>query len=281
MSGIVFGAGFMGKRIAEKFHYDLISRQDVDVLNLKELECFLKSENPDIVVNAIGKTSSPDVPSIDYCEDHKEETINSNVTAASNLSTICSEEGIYFVHLSSGCIYYGNNNGQGYREEDQPNFGKKQFYARSKIMAENILKEFPGLILRIRMPIDAKQHPRNLIDKLVKYPSVIDISNSMTTIPHALDAMKILIDNRIEGIYNFTNPGTINAYEIMGMYRRIVDPNHTFILMTIEELNNTTKALRSNCYLNTNKLASKGIHLLEIHEAVEECLIKYNLKHGY
>ena len=271
---IVFGAGYLGTRIAKKFGYELTN---LNPLNIEVLSTFLDKEKPDIVINAIGKTGRPN---IDWCEDNKQLTIESNVIAAANLCIECSKRNIYFVHLGSGCIYYGDNNGEGFSEEDEPNFYGPQFYAKSKTLAEKILKEFPSLILRLRMPIDEEPNERNLIDKLLKYNKLIDIQNSMTIVPDMLDSIKILIQGRKTGIYNIVNPGTISAAEIMKMYKQIVDPFYNFEILSLEELDNITKGKRSNCVLNTDKLKSEGINMPEIHNAVRTCLLKYkeNLK---
>ncbi|MBS3090577.1 sugar nucleotide-binding protein [Candidatus Pacearchaeota archaeon] len=270
MKGIVFGAGFLGTRIANEFGYELVGRE-VNVLNSDFLSDFLDKEKPDIVVNAIGKTGRPN---IDWCESHKEETFEANVTIAENLAASCSKKGIYFVHLGSGCIYRGNNNGKGYSEEDEPNL-QGQFYAKTKILAEKRLKKFPCLQIRIRMPIDDRPHERNLIDKLVKYSKVLDAQNSMTTVPHMLSALEVLVERKKTGVYNLTNPSTISPAEIMQMYKEIIEPSHEFEAISLEKLDKETEAKRSNCMLNTAKLESEGIGLPEIPQSVEECLLGY------
>jgi 3,5-epimerase/4-reductase len=270
-NGLVFGNGWLGGKIANKFGYDLVGRE-VNPLNFDNLVSFLDKENPPLVINAIGKTGRPN---IDWCEDNKEQTIESNVVAAINLCTECSKRNIYFVHISSGCIYRGDNDGEGFREDDAPNFYGPQFYAKTKILAEKVLKEFSSLILRIRMPIDNYSHERNLIDKLLKYDRVIDTQNSMTTIPRMLDILGELVKRRKIGIYNMVNPGTISAKEIMEMYKEIVDSKYNFEVLEIDKLDQITKGKRSNCVLNTDKLEKEGLSFPEIHMAVKECLLKY------
>lgn len=270
--GIVFGMGFLGTRIANEFYYENVGRNLVDPLNLHSLNAFLSDRRPDVVINAVGKTGKPN---IDWCESHKEETLQSNVCAAINLSTECSLRDIYFVHLGSGGIYYGDNESKGFSEDDYPNFYGPQYYAKTKILAETALKELPGLILRIMMPIDNRPNEKNLIDKLRKYSKVVDVKNSMTAVPHMLSAMRILINNRKNGIYNLVNPGVISAAEIMSLYQEIVDQNHKFEVLSLENLDKITLGKRSNCFLNSDKLKSDGIFLPEIHDAVRECLQRY------
>jgi dTDP-4-dehydrorhamnose reductase len=269
LKGIVFGKGFLGTRLAKELNFVI---SDLRISDKKTLDSYLDKEKPNIIINAIGKTGRPNV---DWCESHKEETIFSNVVAPIILCTSCSEREIYFVHLGSGCIYYGDNDGKGFSEEDEPNFYGPQFYAKTKILSEKALREFPCLQLRLRMPIDNKSHQRNLIDKLKNYSKLINIQNSMTTVPHLIEATKKLIEKRRTGIYNITNPGTISAAEIMRMYKETVDPSHSFEIMSIKELDRVTLGKRSNCKLNTDKLQSEGIDIPEIHKAVRECLLKY------
>ncbi|MEK6757506.1 MAG: sugar nucleotide-binding protein [Nanoarchaeota archaeon] len=274
MKGIVFGKGFLGTRISNEFNYTL---SNIRITEENSLKNYLRREKPDVVINSVGKTGRPN---IDWCEINKEDVISSNILAPVMLSNVCSKENIYLVHIGSGCIYFGNKGGEGFDEKDEPNFYGPQFYAKTKILSEKILSEFNHLQLRIRMPIDDRSHERNLIDKIKKYNKLIDVQNSMTTIPHMLNALEILIERRKRGIYNLVNPGTISPVEIMRMYQKIINPSHQFEKMELEELNKITPGIRSNCYLNTNKLKSEGIILPEIHEAVEECLLKYkeNLK---
>ena len=274
--GVVFGAGFLGTRIGEWFGYRIVPRSEIDVTDIGTLKIFLEREMPEVVINAVGKTGRPNT---DWCEEHKEETVKSNVEGAKNLAEECFERKIYFVNLGSGGIYYGNNDQRGFTEEDEPNM-QGQFYILTKILAERALREFPCLQLRLNLPIDDRPHERNLIDKLRAYPRLINIQNSMTTVPHMLPAMKILIERKRIGVYNFTNPGTISAAEIMEMYRAFVDPNQKFEALSLEELDKITKGKRSNCYLNTSKIENElretGAEMPEIHKAVEECLMRYS-----
>jgi 3,5-epimerase/4-reductase len=269
---IIFGKGYLGTRISEEFGYTLIGRSEVDLLDFHLLEEFLEREKPDVVINTAGQTGRPNV---DWCESHKEDTVLSNVNVASNLSILCAKKEIYFVHIGSGCIYEGTNNDLGYSEKDEPNFYGPQFYAKTKILAEMILREFPGLIVRVRLPIDDRPHERNLINKVNKYSKVLNVKNSITTVPHMLPALKSLIEQRKQGIVNIVNPGLISPLEIMEMYKKIVDPSHEFSEMSVEELNQITDAKRSNCFLTTTELNSLGVELPEIHKAIEECLLKY------
>jgi dTDP-4-dehydrorhamnose reductase len=268
MKGLVFGAGFIGKRVAEKLNYEL---SEINVLDNNLLEQTLSNTKPNVVINAVGKTGRPN---IDWCETHKEETFMSNVIAAANLGISCSKKSIYFVHFGTGSIYTGKEKDGGFTEEDEPNF-YEQTYAKTKIIAESILKEFPCLQLRICMPLDDRSHQKNLIDKLRGYKQIADVKNSITVVPDMLNALEDLIEKRKEGIYNLTNPGAISNVKIMQMYNEFVDPAHEFEVISNEELNKLVLKKKANGILNTTKLARKGILMPDVYDAVKTCLINY------
>ncbi len=238
-----------------------------DIGDLKVVQAILDAEKPDVVINAAGKTGRPNV---DWCEDHKDETLKSNVIGPLILMEECASRNIYFVHLSSGCIYEGDNGGKGFDEEDPPNFFGS-FYSRSKGWVDQILKDFPILQLRMRMPFDASDEPRNLIQKLIKYSKVLDAENSITYIPDFLDTIKVLIDKRVTGTFNVVNPGTASPYRIMQEYKKIVNPDQTFEKLSLDHIGDVTKAGRSNCLLNTKKL-DQYIVLPDVNKRVTEAL---------
>lgn len=55
---------------------------------------------PDRVINCAGKTGRPNV---DWCEDHKVETVDTNVLGTLNLARECAERGIHCTVLATGC----------------------------------------------------------------------------------------------------------------------------------------------------------------------------------
>lgn len=257
--------GYLGEHFLKAYpdavcpHIDIADRNAISVL--------LDVEKPDVVINAAGKTGRPNV---DWCEGHKEETLHANVTGPLILLEECAKRGIYWVHLSSGCIYTGDNGGNGYSEEDLPNF-EGSYYSRTKIWVETMLKEFPNvLILRLRMPFDDSTSDRNLLMKLKKFAKVNDIPNSITYLPDFLKAASTLIERRKTGIYNVVNPGAISPYEIIEIYKKTIDPDHAAERLSEKDLPAVSKVARSNCILSIKKLEDEGVTMKPVEEAVEE-----------
>src|SRR3990167_4162250 len=117
MKYLIFGNGYIGNHFKEFVgEHAVISKADIsEYMAVKEE---LAREAPDVVINCAGKTGKPNV---DWCEDHKLETITSNVTGPLTLLRACTESGIYWVHVGSGCVYTGDNGGKGFSENDAPN----------------------------------------------------------------------------------------------------------------------------------------------------------------
>lgn len=228
----------------------------------------LDESKPDVLINAAGKTGRPNV---DWCEEHKMETVRSNLTGALVLLEQTRKRSVHFVHIGSGCIYQGNNGGGGFTEEDAPNF-TGSFYSRTKLWSDQMLREFPVLQLRLRMPFDGSSEPRNLITKLKNYRRVLDEVNSISYIPDFLRVLDVLVRKGATGTYNVVNPGVISPYAIMQRYRALVDPSHTCERLDARSLSQVVTAGRSNCYLNTDKLRREGIDLLPVETAVDEAL---------
>lgn len=268
MKIVIFGGkGYIASKLLPAFPGALTP--DVDIADQTGVRRILDELKPDIVINTAGKTGRPNV---DWCEDHKIETVRSNLVGPLVLLEECLARSIYFVHIGSGCIYAGDNGGRGFIEEDEPNF-TGSFYSLTKYLSEKALRPFPVLQLRLRMPFDGEPNPRNLITKISKYPKVLDAENSLTYLPDLVKVATALIAKRATGIYNVTNPGPASPYRIMQKYKEIVDPSHTFERITVVDLPTVAKAARSNCILSSDKLAKEGITMLSAESALQEALV--------
>lgn len=268
MSVLIFGSkGYLGQYFLGL--YPDAATPAVDIADANAVASVLDELKPDVVINCAGRTGRPNV---DWCEDHKIETLHSNVLGPLVLLEECSKRNIYWVHIGTGCVYSGDNS-RPFTETDPPNF-EGSFYSRTKGNIDQILNDFDDQVLnvRLRMPFDGTTGERNLISKIRKYDRLIDSENSMTYIPDLLQAVDQLIQKRATGPYNIVNPGVISPFRIMTLYKEIVDPSHTFTLLRESELPEVAKAGRSNCVLSTSKLSNEGIIMKPVEEAVIEAL---------
>ncbi len=62
----------------------------------------LDEVKPTFVINAAGITGRPNV---DWCEDHKEEVLRTNVIGTMSLMDLTNARGIHMTNFATGCIY--------------------------------------------------------------------------------------------------------------------------------------------------------------------------------
>lgn len=264
--------GFIGthfKPVLEKKGY-VVHAPRIEVRNHTEVEKTVYELRPDIIINATGVTGYPNV---DWCETHPGETFSVNVGGSINIATVAAQFGIYMVQIGSGCIYDGYKK-NGYTEEDEPNY-MGSLYSRSRYHSEQILKEFSNVLqLRIRIPILSKPHPKNLIDKLIKYPKMINKKNSCTVIEDFIPASIQLMKKKETGIFNMTNSGAMDHEGIMSLYQKIVDPSFKLNFMNKKEEEKLCKR-RSNCILNTDKREAAGAHMPPLEESLKRVMESY------
>mmetsp|Transcript_22284 Transcript_22284/g.32433 ORF Transcript_22284/g.32433 Transcript_22284/m.32433 type:complete len:302 (-) Transcript_22284:170-1075(-) len=230
---------------------------------------------PTHIINAAGVTGRPNV---DWCEDHRAETIRSNVIGTLTIADVCDERNIHHTLYATGCIFeYDAEHtwgGVGFTEEDTPNF-HGSYYSHTKAMVEDMLKVYANtLTLRVRMPISDDLSPRNFVTKIVKYEKVVDIPNSMTVLTELLPVSLVMAQRKVTGIVNFCNPGAISHNEVLALYKKHVDPDFTWSNFTLEEQDKILKAKRSNNLLDHTKLCASvpDIQIDDIHTAMEKVM---------
>jgi 3,5-epimerase/4-reductase len=230
----------------------------------------LETYNPDFVINAAGITGRPNV---DWCEDHKEETIRANVLGALNLADITFIKGIHLTNISTGCIYQYDEkhplkSGIGFTEEDEPNFAGS-FYSHTKILAEKLIRCYPHVLhLRLRMPIADDLTQRAFVGKIIHHKKLVDIPNSMAVMHDLLPLIIDMTQKKYTGIYNFVNPGTLSHHEVIELYKQYINPTHQYESFTVEEQDRILKAPRSNCELDATKLLSLYPNIPSIKESI-------------
>lgn len=256
--------------------------------NREAVSAELDAYKPSHVLNAAGITGRPN---IDWCEDHKPETLRTNVIGTLSLADLCMMKDIHCTIYATGCIFkYDDDHplgsGIGFKEDSFPNFAES-FYSETKGYMEQMLKCYPNcLILRVRMPISDDLIHRNFVTKIAKYERVVNIPNSMTVLTEMLPASLAMAKAELLGVYNFTNPGVISHNEVLDLYTKYIDPSYTYKNFTVEEQSKILKAGRSNNELDTTKLMAdmpEGVVINDIKTACDLCFqrMKVNLEKQY
>jgi dTDP-4-dehydrorhamnose reductase len=255
-----------------------VRRADLDYTNLAVLRDALRRDRPEFLINAAGFTGKPNV---DACEVHKAECLSGNAVLPGTVADACADANIPWGHVSSGCIYNGSRgDGAGFGEDAPPNFsfrsGTCSFYSGSKALGEEVLAGRPGVYLwRLRIPFDNVDNPRNYLTKLMRYQRLLEAENSISHLGEFAAATFSCWERRVPfGTYNVTNPGRVTTRAIVDLIRKSGVCRKEFSFFDSEEefMRVAAKTPRSNCVLDSSKLARTGIAMTEVHEAVSKAL---------
>jgi dTDP-4-dehydrorhamnose reductase len=259
-----------------------LRRSDIDYSDAGTLRKELTRQRPEFLINAAGYTGKPNV---DACELHKAECLFGNAVLPGIIAQVCEEAGVPWGHVSSGCIYSGDGPAEdGFTEDDAPNFTFRSnhcsFYSGTKGLGEEVLAGRPNVFVwRLRIPFDGVDNPRNYLTKLMRYQTLLEATNSISELDEFVEATLACWTKRVPfGTYNVTNPGKVTTHEVVELIRRsgVCQKEFKFFPSEAEFMRTAAKTPRSNCVLDPSKLASAGIRLTPVHEAIERDLRAWN-----
>jgi dTDP-4-dehydrorhamnose reductase len=276
MKIIILGSGYISQTYQNFFNregvsYIALSRQKVDYTQYDILLTHLKQHRPDFLINAAGFTGKGNV---DDCEQNKASCYLANVELPLTIGYVCNELHLPWGQISSGCIFTGDNRGKGFTEEDEPNFSFKfnncSYYSGTKELSEKMLDRFKNLFIwRIRMPFNNIDHPKNYLSKILKYNTLVDVTNSLSNIDDFVWASCELVRKQSPfGIYNICNYGSISTRRITEIMQKKWPHKNFSFFPDYEEFEKVIVTPRSNCILNTEKLAGQGIRLHDVDDVV-------------
>lgn len=235
------------------------SRADNEVAVRAEVE----KVQPTNLVSLLGRTHGPGFGTIDYLEQKGKlvENMRDNLYAPLVLAQVAKDTGRHLFYMGTGCIFefdaeHTMENGVGFKEGDAPNFFGSS-YSVVKGYTDRLMRNYSDCCLnvRIRMPISSEDGPRNFITKIIQYPRICSIPNSMTVLDDFFPIFADCMEKKVTGALNAVNPGLIEHNTILGWYKELQNKGHTW-----EEIPNDTlvtkcvAAARSNNLLDTGRL---------------------------
>lgn len=312
---VLGGSGYVGSAFLRMFgergiEFRNLSRAETDYTNPARLEAALRELRPDFLINCAGYTGKPNV---DACEDDKANCLDGNAILPGRIDQVCRQLGLRWGHVSSGCIFTGRrSDGHGFTEEDLPNFhfrsGHCSFYSGTKALGEEILGygqrlgptgepgwfhegEPHAYIWRLRIPFDHRNNPRNYLTKLICYQRLLEAENSISHLDEFAAACLACFERSVPvGIYNVTNPGAMTTREIVKIIQKrgrqieemggesAFPKDYTFFQNEDVFMKEAARTPRSNCVMDSSKLARHGIILRPVEQAVRESLSQWEGK---
>jgi len=275
--------GYVGKKFSlflrESFLYP-IGRDDFNYYDKKTLSDFICFNEINSVINAAGFTGKPNV---DACELAKANCLSGNAVLPGVIREVCEDLNIPWGHVSSGCIYSGRRqDGKGWAEEDEPNFSFRSppcsFYSGTKALGEEVLEGAENCyIWRLRIPFNEEISPRNYLQKLLNYDSLLEAENSVSHLGEFVQKCVECFEKEVEpGIYNMTNPGSVTTQQVTEWMREegVTDKQFQFFEDEEQFMTKAAKTPRSNCVLDTTKAEKAGIGMRPVEEAMRESIQK-------
>lgn len=281
--------GYVGKALREYLHKEevpfttLSARFPLDEERLKEE---IIKNKATAIINCSGFTGKPNV---DECEKEgvKQECLFANALFPAAVAKICDSLGIKFVHVSSGCIFTDPRCDSGstpfiqFTEDSEPNFtfekGNCSWYSGTKALGESLVKQADprAVIARLRIPFNGDLNPRNYISKLIKYPKLLNATNSFSQLDEFVKTLHTLAESYISGPINLTQPGYMTTIEVVRLLQKyhLVTTKEWF--ESVDHFNSTVAAPRSNCVLDCSEAIRSGFELTHINQAMEEAISKY------
>jgi dTDP-4-dehydrorhamnose reductase len=303
------GTGYIGQAFKHELQrrqrpFISLSRRELDYGRFDSLLEYLKTQQPEFVVNAAGFTGKP---SVDACETARADTLAGNTLLPQTIAHACAALKIPWGHVSSGCIYSGAKiksarrvrvekdlmrpdlralleqspeSVLGFTESDTPNFsfrdGPCSFYSGTKALGEEAISGVgQSYIWRLRIPFDERDSARNYLSKIQRYAKVYDNVNSISHRADYASACLDLWEKRAEfGIYNVTNPGLVTTRQVIGMIEKILKPAKNFEFWANDEefYKIAARTPRSNCVMDISKLLAAGVKIRPVGEALEYSL---------
>lgn len=280
---ILGGSGYVGQAYQQMFrergiNFVSLTRSELDYTDSASLLVYLREMKPKFLINAAGYTGKPNV---DACETDKANCLFGNAVLPERIAEACAEAAVPWGHVSSGCIYTGSRpDGSGFTEEDPPNFTFRQnncsFYSGTKALGEEILDKYNNVyIWRLRIPFNNEDNPRNYITKLLRYENLLEATNSISHLSEFTASTFACLEKQVPfGTYNITNPGEITTRQMVELIKAadVSDKDFKFFANETDFMQSAAVAPRSNCTLDSTKLASFGIKMTPVTECVEGCL---------
>jgi dTDP-4-dehydrorhamnose reductase len=269
MTRLVFGTGKVAMQLARD-DTRLIPREVCDITDIDRVSLILSDLKPETVINCAAKTN------LEYCQDRRDDAYRVNTMGPINVLQACSDASIKFVHISSGCLFDGND--RVFDEESEPD--PKVWYTWTKKWADEFIIEFGYenyLILRPRQLISAVANPSNVITKFLgkDYIPAIDEDNSITCVEDFSHMIDHLVSNDHVGIFNTCNSGVVSPYDIAVKIKEVLKPSLKVEKVDYEHLLSILPNRRVNTLLSIDKLIKTGYIPRTGVDALDWCVRNY------
>lgn len=190
------------------------TKEMLDISSAISIHKTVEEYEPDFIINTAGYTA------VDNAENDKEASYLLNEKAVHTLATICKEQAIALIHISTDYVFDGVSE-DAYTEDTATN--PQTVYGKSKLAGEKAIQAIDGLVyVVIRTSWLYSNYGHNFYKTMLRLGSskksiqVVNDQHGIPTLANDL-AMAILeivprLDITNSGIYHYSNEGSTTWY---------------------------------------------------------------------
>lgn len=145
-------------------------------------------------------------------------------------------------------------------------------------MGEEVLESAGNrYIWRLHIPFNEEISPRNYLQKLLYYDSLLEAENSVSHLGEFVQKCIECFEKEVEqGIYNMTTPGSVTTSKVTEwmLEEGVTDKQFQFFVDEEQFMDKAAKRPRLNCVLDTTKAEKAGIGMRPVEEAMRESMWK-------
>lgn len=207
----------------------LVSRKELDCVDLHKVHSFLSEVNPDLIINAAAYTA------VDKAEEEEQLALQINRDFVKELVSYCQQAEIPILHLSTDYVFDGMKS-TSYSEKDTPN--PQGVYGLSKWKGEQAIQEGLTQYIILRVSWVFGLQGTNFVKSILKFASyreqltIVADQRGRPTAARDIARVVLYLVELINqpgftawGIYHYAGESETNWYEFA----------HTFISMAKEK----------------------------------------------
>ena len=211
---ITGGTGRFGlelKKIKTKYKLFFPSKKELNILNLKSVQNYLRLRKPKYLIHLAGLSRPMRIH-----EDFIKKSIDLNIIGTANITKVCFDSSIKLIYFSTGYVYPGT---RGNYKEHEPLLPKNN-YSWSKLGGESAVQMYKNsLILRVCMTEKPFVHKKAFSDFKTNFIFHEDIAKYIFKLINKKGVINV--GGKIQSVYNFVkkyNPKIkrISARKLLG-----------------------------------------------------------------
>jgi dTDP-4-dehydrorhamnose reductase len=204
--------GVLGKLTQPTRPVIALGRDELDIADEVSVRSAVERYGPSVLINPAAMTD------VDGCERDPDAARRANVDGPRILATVCRQEGVRLVHVSTDFVFDGQKR-EPYTFEDPPN--PISVYGATKLEGEEAVREICDDALVVRTAwvfgVGGRNFLSRLFDYAAKNTTLRGITNMRSAPTYAPDlAVRLLeiVDLAVPGTYQVTGSGEATWYEV-------------------------------------------------------------------